>query len=79
MPISLSHMLQVHEISAQTLRDLVIQGIEIERVNLQSFEASFNAVGYCASLRKINQYYRILSVLRGDTLNALGGRNQSVN
>lgn len=77
--ISLSYLLQVHEINPQTLKDLASQAIEFERVNLQACEATFNAVGYCNSLRKIGQYYKILSVLRSDTLDVLSGRNQSVN
>jgi hypothetical protein len=77
--ISLSYLLHVHEINTDTLRDLAVQGIESERINLQAYEATYNAVGYCASLRKITQYYKILSVLRGDTLNALSGWGKSVN
>lgn len=79
MAISLSYLLTIHEIGPETLRDLAIQGIETERLNLQAYEASFNAVGYCASMKKISQYYRILSILRGDTLNALSGRQQPPN
>lgn len=74
MPITLSLLLQLKDIKPQTIHDLAVQGIEIERLNLQSFEANLNPTGYAASMKKITQYFHILSVLRGDTLDALSDR-----
>ncbi len=70
--ITLSLFLQLKDINPNTIYQLVISGLENERINLQVFEASLDVAGYTNSLFKIRQYQRILSILRTDTLNALG-------
>jgi hypothetical protein len=78
-PISLSFLLQINDVNPNSLYQLAIQGIEIERINLQSHESSYNTVGYTQSLNRIYEYQRILSIIRGDTLNKIAGKIQSVN
>ena len=70
-PITLSFILKANDIEPQVIYDLTIDGLDVERCKLQANAASLNAAGYCQSLKKIQQYYRILSVFRGDTLNSI--------
>lgn len=78
-PITLSYILKIYEINPQIIYNVIVEGLEIERIKLQANASAYNAAGYVLSLQKIQQYYRILSVFRGETLNAIIGRKQSGN
>jgi hypothetical protein len=78
-PITLSQILQFNNVNPQVVYNLAVEGLEIERCKLESYAAIYNAVGYSQSLERIQQYYRLLSIFRGDTLNSITGREQSSN
>lgn len=67
-PISLSNMFQVHGIAAETIYNLLLDGVEKERQNLVTHKSDNNIQGYRLSTSNINQYERMLSILRCDTL-----------
>lgn len=78
-PITLSYILEMNNVSPKIIYDLTVEGLEIEQCKLQTNAATYNATGYHQSLQKIQQYHRVLSIFRGDTLNAIAGWKQSSN
>lgn len=77
--ITLSLLLQINDVRPNSLYQLIIQGLEFERIRLQAAEAAVNVFEYRESLKTIFEYQRILAILRGDTLNAIAGKLQPVN
>lgn len=67
-PITFTSILESNSVHTSTVYKMTIQAIEMERLNLQAFEASFNAHGYTESLKLILEYQKILGIIRGDTL-----------
>jgi hypothetical protein len=76
-PVNFSSILEAHSVRTSTVYKMTIQAIEIERINLEAHEATFNANGYANSLKIIFEYQRVLAIIRGDTLNRISGQIKS--
>lgn len=78
-PITFTSILESNSVHACTVYMMTIQAIEMERLNLQAHEASFNSHGYVTSLNLIFEYQRILAIISGDTLDRISGKFKPTN
>jgi hypothetical protein len=70
-PVNFSSILEAHSIRTSTVYRMTVQAIEMERLNLEACEQTFDAIGYKQSLTLIFEYQRVLAILRGDTLDRI--------
>jgi hypothetical protein len=77
--ITLTLILQMNNADPSSLYKALMQSIDIERINLDTYAACGNFIGYRNSLNNIYQYQRILSILRCDTLDGITGKLHSLN
>lgn len=78
-PITFTSILESNSVHTSTVYKMVIQAIELERLNLQVYEAALNPHGYTSSLKLIFEYQRILAIIRGDTLDRISGKFKPLN
>lgn len=78
-PITFTSILESNSVHTSTVYKMVLEAIDMERLNLQTYEAAFNSHGYATSLNLIFEYQRILAIIRGDTLDRISGKFEPFN